>query len=98
MRRFMEQKQEVGVHKLSMIGRKVLTLTGVKEVISFDAKEVILDTVQGVLLLRGDELNVTRLLVEKGEVDLDGRIDSLVYTERGKGAKRTESFAKRLFG
>jgi len=94
----MEQKQEIGVHKLSMTGRKVLTLTGVKDVVSFDAKEVILETVQGVLLLRGDELNVTRLLVEKGEVDLDGRIDSLVYTERRKDSKRSESFVKRLFG
>ena len=94
----MEQKQEVGAHKLSLIGRKSLSLTGVKEVVSFDAKEVILDTVQGVLLLRGDELNVTRLLVEKGEVDLDGRIDSLVYTERGHREKRSGSMAKRLFG
>ncbi len=94
----MEQKQEVGTHKLSLIGRKTLSLTGIKEVISFDAKEVILETVQGILLLRGDEMNVTRLLVEKGEVDLEGRIDSLVYTERGKGSKRSESFAKRLFG
>lgn len=94
----MEQKQEIGGHKLSLLGRKTLSLTGVKEVISFDAKEVILDTVQGMLLLRGDEMNVTRLLVEKGEVDLEGRIDSLVYTERGKGSKRSESFAKRLFG
>ncbi len=94
----MEQKQEVGAHKLSLIGRKSLSLTGVKEVVSFDAKEVILETVQGVLLLRGDEMNVTRLLVEKGEVDLDGRIDSLIYTERGRGSKRSESFAKRLFG
>lgn len=94
----MEQKQEVGTHKLSLIGRKTLSLTGVKEVISFDAKEVILETVQGILLLRGDEMNVTRLLVEKGEVDLEGRIDSLVYTERGKGSKRSEPFAKRLFG
>lgn len=93
----MEQKQEVGVHKLSLIGRKTLALTGVKEVVSFDAREVILDTVQGVLMLRGDEMNVTRLLVEKGEMDLEGRIDSLTYTERGKGAKRSESFAKRLF-
>ncbi len=94
----MEQKQEVGTHKLSLIGRKTLALTGVKEVVSFDAKEVILETVQGILLLRGDEMNVTRLLVEKGEVDLEGRIDSLVYTERGKGSKHSESFAKRLFG
>ncbi|MBQ8315204.1 MAG: sporulation protein YabP [Lachnospiraceae bacterium] len=94
----MEQKQEVGAHKLSLIGRKSLSLTGVKEVVSFDAKEVILETVQGMLLLRGDEMNVTRLLVEKGEVDLDGRIDSMVYTERGRGKNRSESFAKRLFG
>ncbi|MDD5899866.1 MAG: sporulation protein YabP [Lachnospiraceae bacterium] len=94
----MEQKQEMGVHKLSLTGRKMLSLTGVKEVISFDAKEVVLETVQGVLLLRGDEMNVTRLLVEKGEVDLEGRIDSLVYTERSKGARHSESFAKRLFG
>ncbi|MBQ8799810.1 MAG: sporulation protein YabP [Lachnospiraceae bacterium] len=94
----MEQKQGEGTHKLSLIGRNILTLTGVKEVVSFDAKEVILDTVQGVLLLRGDELNVTRLLVEKGEVDLDGRIDSMVYTERGHGTKRSGSVAKRLFG
>lgn len=94
----MEQKQETGVHKLSLIGRKSLTLSGVKEVISFDAKEVILETVQGVLLLRGDEMNVTRLLVEKGEVDLTGRIDSLIYTERGSGKKKADSFAKRLFG
>lgn len=94
----MEQKQEVGAHKLSLLGRKTLSLTGVKEVVSFDAREVILETIQGTLLLRGDEMNVTRLLVEKGEVDLEGRIDSLVYTERGKGSKRSESFAKRLFG
>jgi len=92
----METKQETMNHKLCLEGRKRLTLTGVKEVISFDAKEVILDTVQGVLLLRGDELNVTRLLVEQGEVELGGRVDSLVYTER-KGKKRGESLAKRLF-
>lgn len=92
----METKQETMNHKLCLEGRKRLTLTGVKEVISFDAKEVILDTVQGMLLLRGDEMNVTRLLVEKGEVDLEGHIDSLVYTER-KGKKRGESLAKRLF-
>ena len=94
----MEQKQEVGAHKLSLTGRKNLLLTGVKEVVSFDAKEVIFETVQGVLLLRGDALNITRLLVEKGEVDLEGRIDSLIYTEKGHGSKRSESFAKRLFG
>lgn len=94
----MEQKQEAGVHKMALIGRKSMSLTGIREVISFDAKEVVLDTTQGVLMLRGDEMNVTRLLVEKGEMDLDGRIDSMTYTEHRNGKKRSESFAQRLFG
>lgn len=94
----MEEKQPAGIHKIMVSARKEVGLTGVKEVISFDAKEVVLDTTQGLLVLRGDGLNVSRLLVEKGEVDIDGRIDSLVYSERGKNGKRDESVLKRLFG
>ena len=92
----MEQKQETGVHKLVLSERKTLFLTGVKEVLSFDAKEVLLETTRGVLILRGDGMNVTRLLVEQGELELSGRIDSLVYTNREK--KDAGSGLKRLFG
>ncbi len=92
----MEQKQETGVHKLVLSERKTLFLTGVKEVLSFDAKEVLLETTRGVLILRGDGMNVTRLLVEQGELELSGRIDSLVYTNREK--KDAGSVLKRLFG
>lgn len=94
----MEEKQNIGIHKLNMVSRKTLELTGVKEVISFDTKEVVLDTTQGMLVLRGDGLNVNRLLVEKGEVDIEGRVDSLIYSERGKNGKKEEVLWKRLFG
>lgn len=84
------------MHKLILAERKSLALTGVKEVLSFDAKEVVLETTGGVLILQGDELNVTRLLLEKGELELLGRLDSLIYTNREK--KDAGSFLKRLFG
>lgn len=91
----MEQKQESGVHKLVLAERKLLALTGVKEVLSFDAKEVVLETTRGVLILQGDGMNVKRLLVEQGELELEGRIDSLTYTNREK--KDAGSFFARLF-
>ncbi len=92
----MEEKQQaISAHKVFLQGRKQVELCGVKEIISFDAKEVVMSTQMGTLLIRGDDLFIKRLTVEKGEVDLEGKIDSLIYSE--KAAKEKESLAKRLF-
>lgn len=93
----MEDKQTAGKsHRINMIGRRTAAITGVKDVLSFDAGEVLLDTEQGVLMIRGDELHVNRLSLEKGEVDVDGRIDSMTYAENQKG-KTAEGFFGRMF-
>ena len=47
------------------------------------------------LTIKGKELHVTRLDLEKQEVDLAGQIDSLVYSQ-GK-IKEKEGMMKRLF-
>ena len=92
-----EKNQTLSSHKLFLQGRKQMELSGVREVISFDAKEVVLNTQMGILFIRGDGLFVKRLTVEKGEVDLEGRIDSFIYSEKTGGAGEKESFVKRLF-
>ena len=72
-------------------------ISGVNEVVSFDEKEVILETELGTLTVRGEDLKVSRLTVEQGEVDIGGRMDSFAYSEnRGKKAQG-ESFLGRLF-
>ena len=88
---------EPGPHKLLLQGRKLTELTGVKEVVSFDAKEVVLNTTMGALIIRGNDLFVKRLTVEKGEVDLEGQIDSFVYADKPGKAGNGESVLKRLF-
>ncbi|MBE5952336.1 MAG: sporulation protein YabP [Lachnospiraceae bacterium] len=93
----MEEKGPLpSAHKLFLQGRKQLELTGIHDVVSFDAKEVVLRTQMGVLLVRGEDLFVKRLTVEQGELDLEGRIDSLIYSEKAK-TKDGESLMKRLF-
>ena len=93
----MENSVQAGSHKLLIQGRKFAELTGIKEVVSFDEKEVVLNTTIGVLMIRGNDLFVKRLTVEKGEVDLEGQIDSFIYVDKaGKGGEK-ESIVKRLF-
>ena len=92
----MDEKVVKGTHNLNLYSRQSAIITGVKDVLSFDAGEVLLDTEQGVLMIRGAELHVSRLTLEKGEVDVDGRIDSLTYSDTGYG-KAGESFLGRLF-
>lgn len=88
---------EPGPHKLLLQGRKLTELTGVKEVVSFDAKEVVLNTTMGALIIRGSDLLVKRLTTEKGEVELEGRVDSLVYADKAEKAGDGDSLLKRLF-
>ena len=84
-------------HKMIVTNRKGGSLTGVKDVIAFDEGEVILETDMGVLVVKGHELHVKRLDLEKGEVDIDGRMDSFFYSEQRNSAAKGESFISRLF-
>ncbi len=94
----MEEKQPIlKGHKLNIIARKNIMITGVNDVLSFDAGEVLLQTEQGILMIRGNELHVNRLTLEKGEVDIDGRIDSLTYSDSSNAGKSAESLFGRLF-
>jgi len=90
-------QQNLKGHKLIISARKAVNITGVNDVLSFDAGEVLLQTEQGILMIRGAELHVNRLTLEKGEVDIDGRIDSLTYSDTGGSSKSTESLFGRLF-
>ena len=51
----------------------------------------------GLLTIKGKELHVSRLTLEKGEVDIEGTIDSCVYSSNEALRKSGESLFTRLF-
>ena len=65
--------------------------------LSFDIHEILLETDQGMLMIKGDDLHVNRLTLEKGEVDIDGRIDSFTYSEAANHGAKGESLFNKLF-
>ncbi|MBQ7775171.1 MAG: sporulation protein YabP [Lachnospiraceae bacterium] len=84
-------------HKITMTNRHMCLISGVKDVLSFDVHEVLLETEQGMLTMKGDDLHVSRLSLDQGEVDVDGRIDSLVYSEVSGLSGKGESLFAKLF-
>lgn len=76
-----DHTQAKGAHKLTLSNRRTAGITGVSDVISFDISEVLLETDMGMLKIQGADLHVNRLTLEKGEIDLEGRIDSIQYSE-----------------
>ena len=88
---------EERLHRLTLSQRKEGTITGVVDVFSFDEHEILLKTSQGMLTVKGKERHVSRLELEKGEVDLEGQVDALLYT--GQEPKQKQgSLLSRLFG
>lgn len=88
----------IGKHRLSLESRRQCRLTGVSDVLSFDEKEVLLETVEGMLMIKGEGLHVSRINLEQGEADIEGKTDSFVYSERSSLAKKGEGLLTRLFG
>ena len=92
----MEEKIRNISHKLTLDNRKEVLLTGVKDVVSFDEKEILLQTSEGRLQIRGSQLHVKGLNLEKGEAALAGHVDSLVYLSKDSPRKEEPLFT-RLF-
>lgn len=93
----MEEKQAVKSHKLVVNNRKTSMVTGVLDVLSFDLNEILLETEQGMLMVKGSDMHVNRLSLEKGEVDLSGNIDSFAYSDIHASGKQGDSLLSKLF-
>ncbi len=84
-------------HELRFLDRGQGKMTGVSDVYSFDDHEILLATTAGLLTIRGKELHVSRLCLEEGEVDVEGHIDSLVYSDSGRKNHKDQALLARLF-
>ena len=81
-------------HQIIMRGRKTLDITGVKQVESFDSEEFLLETDMGFMSVRGQNLQMKNLDVDKGDVSIQGKIDDIVYLDQQHGEKTKGLFGK----
>lgn len=83
-------------HNLTLKGREHLAIEGVVNVESFDRKEVLLETEQGVMLVRGEDLHIKELSLEGTGLVVTGFVHSIEYHGE-KLSKQSKGFLGRLF-
>lgn len=69
-------------HCLTLDNRKKLLVSGVSEIDSYDDKSVIVYTEMGQLTVKGENLNIKKLNLEVGELEIVGKIFSLNYVDK----------------
>jgi sporulation protein YabP len=75
--------------------RKKLTLTGIKDVLSFDDEIIVLESELGLLNIKGRDLKVNKISVETGDVIIEGTIRMFEYSDKDIAPK--QSLVSRIF-
>ena len=81
-------------HHVIIEGRARATISGVEDVESFDESSVTMRTSRGTLYVMGINLRVDRLSIDKGELNIEGQVDSMQYLDDAD----QRGFWARLFG
>ena len=82
------------IQNIILENREKLSVSGVKDILTFDEDEIMLDTELGTLRVTGSNLKVEKLSVDTGEVLARGEINSMTYTDE---AVRKGGFFKSMF-
>ena len=69
-----EERNREMPHTVILEGRERLSISGVVDVQSFDEEQVLLETVRGMMVVRGQGLHVERLQLEAGELIVEGEV------------------------
>ena len=84
-------------HVFNLVERKNVTISGVKKVDSFDSEEFLIESVMGVMILKGESLELVKLDTMQGVVTIKGIVNSLSYVDSETKKNKENSVISRLF-
>ena len=82
-------------HTFSVSERKNIILSGVVKIDSFDSEEFLLETVQGYMNIKGENLEVVKLDTYQGNITIKGKICAINYID--ENSKKESSIFAKLF-
>ena len=88
-----EQTKRFSESSLNLKNRNLLSLTGVEKVYEANPTKIQLQIAGSVLSILGQDLNITKLNVDSGEVQVDGVIDEFKFSQ----TQQKTNFFKKMF-
>ncbi|KAB3531855.1 sporulation protein YabP [Alkaliphilus serpentinus] len=84
-------------HNMILENREKVSISGVEHVNSFNSEVIILDTVAGLLTIKGQELDVSKLNIEDGNVVITGTVFSMQYSNRESLGSKSSGLLGKMF-
>ncbi len=93
------KKEIEPVHHTILKQRESVEITGIQKINHIDQSVYVLQTVVGKMVIKGDNLEVYNLDLEKGELSVRGFVKGISYDDAfiEVAEKPKESFLKKLF-
>lgn len=96
-----EERKPMGlngvIQNLILENRNKLSISGVKDVLSFDDQVVIMETELGLLTVKGENLKINKLSIDTSEVIVEGEINTLSYSDHNKKEHSEAGLFSKIF-
>src|SRR5690606_10034369 len=73
------------VQNILMENRERMSISVVVDVESFDEESVVVETEMGSLVIKGEDLHINKLSIDSSELNIEGYITGLYYSDRDGG-------------
>ena len=77
--------------------REKLNITGIKDVFSFDDQIIIVETELGLLTIKGEDLKINKLSIDTSDFIVDGKINSLSYSNSDVTPTKNKNILSKIF-
>lgn len=77
--------------------REKLNITGIIDVFSFDDQIIIVETELGLLTIKGYDLKINKLSLDTSDFVVDGKINSLTYSDSETNMKKNKNILSKIF-
>lgn len=89
-----ENRNENQIQNIFLENRKKMSISGVKEVANFNEEMITMFTTLGQLTIKGKNMHISRLSVETGDVEIQGEVCALGYSDN---LSKKSSLISKLF-
>ena len=85
------------IHNVVLYDRKQMTIAGVVRVDNFNENIIVLATENARMTVEGESLHISRLSLETGDMNIDGSITGLFYSDNNENDNLNNSKSPKFF-
>ena len=92
-----EERKNRKIHNVVLYNRKQMTVSGVVRVDNFNDSVIVLITETGQMTIEGVSLHISKLSLETGDMNIDGDIAGLFYSDDNNSGQSNNNKSSKFF-